>query len=336
MKQIITLLLLAFGFSISLQAQNKVVMSKMTATWCINCGTWGWGFMEGVKDEFQQRDDALVLGVHFSGNLQNDVSVWWKDNLNIVGQPQFYLNNEKVSVGSSSWNNKLSEIPGDIDNIQANASVDDLSFVNAFINADDKIETNLLIGPASGPSDNDQYFNVYIYENNVEEVQSGHSGTVLHPNVLRASMLNDFEGTLLGAAGSMPNPTPSNFNASYPLDDSWDPENLGLLAIWWEKIDDTYVIKQSTAIDNIGLLSSSETTFDKNLFSAINTETSINISTESDEDFNYALSNVQGQTIAQGTLNREASISTTEMTSGMYLLNISKGNKYFTQKLFVK
>lgn len=337
MKQIFTFLIVVLSIGLNAQQnQNQIIFSKATATWCPNCGTWGWGFMEGVKDEFKQNDNGLVLGVHYSGNLQNPTAQWWASNLNTAGQPQFYLNNEKVGVNSGNWNDKIAETLTQVEDTQANFNkVAFFNFVNAYINDDGDIEANLLAGPDESPT-NDEYLGIYIFENNVEDVQSGLSGMQMHPNVLRDVIQDNPEGELFVEAGSIWTAAPAELRFTYPVADNWNVDNLGLLAVWWEKIDNSFIIKQATSIENIGTLSSISSTLDENLFSVINTESDIKISASTDDNYAYAIVSLSGKIVNRGNLNGELSISTDQWATGMYMVNIHKDGNYFTQKVFVK
>jgi len=331
MKQIITVLILfVSSFSFAQQAENTYIMSKVTATWCPNCGTWGWGFMEGGKDEFKDRDYAMVLGVHYSGNLKTDVGVWWANNLSSVGQPTFYMNNNRVSVSSGSWQNKVSEVITGVDQEYALwDGINAFRITNAFINGDGNIETNISINPDMPVGEND-YFALYVFENNVQDVQSGLSGTVSHPNVLREGFNENHQGELVSSLGS------GDLNFQHAFNENWNRENVGLLAIWWNETADGFVINQAKAIENIGLLSSSEDTLDESLFSVISNESTIELSVTNDDTYNYTISEMSGKILNQGNFRKQKSISSLDLISGMYIVSIQKDNKQFTQKIFVR
>lgn len=331
MKHFFTLILIAFA--LSAQSQNTAVFSKVTATWCPNCGTWGWDFMEEMKGMYNGGDDALILGVHHSGNLRNEVSSWWSDNLKPVGQPQFFVNNTNTKAGSSNWSSKLTEIGTMINDFGASGNAP-TSFVNAYINSNGEIETNIINQPIE-TSTNDQYFNIYLFENNVEDIQSGQSGTVMHPNVLRASIFDSNEGQLI-PAGSISVTAPIELNYTYALDPNWNPDNVGLLAIMWEDVDGTFQLKSATAVKNIGRLSNVESSLDGDLFS-IKTETSaISIAANNNSNYNYSLADMSGKTVVNGEFSQNVSFSTEQFPNGIYILNIQEGDKYFTQKVFIR
>ncbi|MEO1714235.1 MAG: hypothetical protein AAFU60_12955 [Bacteroidota bacterium] len=66
MKQTSLLFALLLVLGGSLQAQEVMevttpVITKKTATWCINCGTWGWDLFEGLVSANQNSAVFLVI-----------------------------------------------------------------------------------------------------------------------------------------------------------------------------------------------------------------------------------------------------------------------------------
>ena len=335
MKHLFTLLLF-IGFSLSAQAQSIAVFSKVTATWCPNCGTWGWDLMEAMKAEYANGNEALILGVHYSGDLKNPTAEWFAQNLNAQGQPQFFVDNTRISVGSSNWQSQMATIEEMIANDQPKNTAQ-FKFVNAFINGQGEIETNIEFEPLSEVPENDLYFAVYIFENNVLNSQAGLGGTTAeHPNVLRRAISASPEGELFATAGNSVTTLGATANFKATVQDNWQPEELGLLAIAYEKTDDGFIINHAKAAQNIGLLSSDDNVLDANNFVVINDATSINVKSTDDVKYNCTLLDAQGKIIQSAILDRELSMATGQLTAGIYILNIQNKGKYFSQKVFIK
>jgi len=335
MKHLFTLLLF-IGFSLSAQAQSTAVFSKVTATWCPNCGTWGWGLMEAMKAEYANGNEALILGVHYSGDLKNPTAEWFAKNLNAQGQPQFFVNNTRVSAGSSNWQSQIATIEEMITNDQPKNTAQ-FKFVKAFINGQGDIEANIEFEPFSEAPENDLYFAVYIFENNVSNSQSGLSGgNAEHPNVLRRAIGASPEGELFATAGNTVTTLGATANFTASVQDNWKPEELGLLAIAYEKIGDEFIINHAKAVQNIGLLSTDNNVLDANNFVVINDATTINVKSTDDLTYNCTLLDAQGKVIQSAILDRELSMATGQLTAGIYILNIQNKDKYFSQKVFIK
>ena len=73
MEQRIFTLLLFFALSFSnIHAQDvpevqRTLLTKVTATWCPSCGSWGWSFFEDIIED--NTGKATFMGAHHSGNL---------------------------------------------------------------------------------------------------------------------------------------------------------------------------------------------------------------------------------------------------------------------------
>ena len=94
---------LTIGFSQDVPEVQQSLITKITATWCPNCGGWGWTFFENIYDD--NADKALLIAAHYSGELQTSVSSDFADNFNISYQPFFILGNENQNVNGEtvSW-----------------------------------------------------------------------------------------------------------------------------------------------------------------------------------------------------------------------------------------
>jgi len=330
MKRILALAILSFSFVFSAQAQLKQtpVFSKVTATWCPRCGTWGWDFMEEMKDMYNNGSEAVILGVHYSGNLQNPTAEWFADNLNPIGQPVFFINNTDQNV-STNWTGKIPTIQSDIETLNAEEPVQALSFASAYINENNEIVANVTKSASSFDGSSEYYFGVYVFENNVEETQSPR-GASSHPNVLRDVMSNNFWGDLVSD-----NTTEITEEYTMALNDNWDANNVGLVGILWRKSGSSYIFENSSVVYNVGLLSSAYELIDDAIVDVKSLATEITVSIDADEDYNVSLVNPLGQIVSQNRLYRNLSINTSNLVTGIYTLHISQGNQIMTKQVFV-
>jgi len=308
--------------------QNNPVFSKVTATWCPNCGNWGWDYMETMKDEFAS-GPATILGVHYSGDLANETAVWFADNLNSVGQPVFYLNNTKVAVGSSNWSDQV-ESTKDMATEAITSGLDIISFdgitmgngqINATINIREMPNTT-----------NEVYAAVYVYENNVENNQSG-NGLSLHPNVLRSALgptaiTIDNDGVLFGA--------PSDLTFLGVIQSEWVENELGLLAVVYEKVGETYEIRSSQSVSNIALTLDAEELLAQDIFTFKDGADNLEILVNDDADYQLTLHNMGGQTLMTKQFNNSVNIDKTNLTTGMYIANFRSGNAVLSQQVFIR
>lgn len=329
MKRILALTILSLSFLFAQAQQSKTpVFSKVTATWCPNCGSWGWDFMEEMKEMYNDGQEAVILGVHFSGNLQNPTAQWFSDNLKSLGQPVFFVNNEDLNATRNNWSSKIPEIQAKFEEISNEQPGQLLSFASAYINEENEIVANVTKSSSAFGSD-EYYLGVYVFENNVEENQSP-IGLSSHPNVLRDVISDNFWGDL-AQEGS------SDITTEYKmiLDSNWDANNVGLVAILWKKVDNDYIIDNSAVIYNIGLLSSGFELIDEDLVDIKSFSNQIEISIDANEDYIVSLINPLGQLVDKQTFNRNTIINTSSLVTGIYTVHISQGNQIISKQLFV-
>jgi len=331
MKRILLLSILSFCFLNTEAQQLKIpVFSKVTATWCTNCGQWGWDFMEEMKDIYNNGQEAVILGVHSSGDLRNPTAEWFARNLRPIGQPVYYIDNQDQSATSGNWSNKILDLENKIKEINSEQVVQEFSFDNAYINENNEIVASLSKSPSSFNTSDEYYFGVYVFENNVEANQTP-IGISSHPNVLRDVMSDNSWGDLIADN----NTDIITEEYKMPLDNNWDANNIGLTAILWKKVDDNFIIENSAVIYNIGLLSSDHELINEDIVDIKSLSNQIRITIDANEGYNVSLINPLGQVLNKETFNRTIDINTSNMTSGIYTVHISHKNQFLSKQVFI-
>lgn len=304
--------------------QNTPVMSKVTATWCSNCGSWGWGFMEDMKDEFVD-GPGIVLGVHYSGDLANSTAEWWASTLNSSGQPKFYMNNDLLSVNRNNWSDEVSNVVSMADDIASAAADGRFEYDRILLDNDVLMVTvNVTAMPSGNGTIN---LANYVYENNVLYEQAGLSGMVNHPNVLRSTMGPDFSGMTITDVGTY------EFRMDIPAD--WDQDELGVLTVIWSDEGNGPSINASQAVDMVSLISSSDDLLDESEFIFANEAHGIRISTENSEIYNLSLTDTQGRQLLNSKLNGQQVIQKSELSKGMYFVTIQGKEGTLSRQIFI-
>ena len=234
MKQLSLLFALLLVMGSTLQAQEVMevttpVITKKTATWCVNCGTWGWDLFEGLVA--QNQNDVVLMAAHFGGSqLENATSTAFVSNLGGAGQPRFYVNNDQQSVNSGN----------------AIASIGTISDLAATIAMEAPVANTGMIGTLDGTmlnvdakvkffqeADGEFYLGVYILENNFMFTQTGQSGTVPHKYILQDKITADAFGDEI-VNGAVAVGDEFTFNYTTDLAD-YDTANVSIAAIIYEK-----------------------------------------------------------------------------------------------------
>ena len=237
LKQI---LLIAFSFfSIALFGQDvpevqKPLVTKLTATWCTNCGTWGWELFEGIEED--NTGKALLLKAHFSGDLDNPVGDAFTTNFMAIGQPKFILNNEDQRATRNTVAADRVKIADQIDQMSLMAPVANMGFFAEMVNGKIEVQTKTkFFQEAQG----EYYLSLYVVEDAVSNNQSG-IGLTDHTAIIRTS----FEADAFGNRISMMNTIGEGmeFTASHSIDiaANWNTDNLYLVGMIWKKEGDVF------------------------------------------------------------------------------------------------
>ncbi len=236
MRKNFTIFLSMLFFISGLSAQTvpqeqQSLITKVTADWCYNCGTWGWSFYEDLMEDNDSK--ALMLKAHYSGGLSDQVGQDLSNNFGAVGQPRFYVDNTDQNVNSGSVAAKRTEIKNLVDNNATGSPI-----VNAAVDVYDDGTVNLKTEFFQNTS-GDYYTSVYIVEEGVSATQTP-INVVDHSDIIRQSLTTSTFGDLT-STGAVD--AGDAFTESYEfffLPD-WNIAFLEFVAIVWKKEGDTYI-----------------------------------------------------------------------------------------------
>ncbi len=186
MKFLYTLLLAVFCFNVGIsQSVKRPLITKRTATWCPNCGAWGWTFMKDVINEVES--DALVIATHFSGELQDPLNQDIADAFGGSGQPQFFLNGENQGANANNTADKLVQIREKVSQINEENAEFEIQLSAEYgtqDNGDYALYANANVLVENPLNDGTYTLGVYLVRDDINAIQSGQSGTVDHFKIL--------------------------------------------------------------------------------------------------------------------------------------------------------
>lgn len=321
MKHLFTLLIFLAFFSLNAQQQGNTIVTKATATWCPNCGNWGWDYLEALKEKFPSGPIVLVSAHKGNSDLQTEASKWYTDNLNVSGQPKFYFDNDINSVNGGNWESELDENV-QLLNDQADAApvlvqFDQYSILSGIITAKIRV--------ADLPPAADYTVATYVLENNVEYAQSGQGNDAIHTNIMRSS---------LGAPEGVSVAPNSTITMTGNVEDDWNVSELGLLVVLYQKEGDDYVITNSTYTPTATLANNQEL-LDAFLFSYSDEGSSLLISVEDENNYDFSLTDLSGKVVMNDNFSNNIRINKSQVTAGMYVVTFRSENKILSQQIFI-
>lgn len=231
LKQI---LLIAFSFlSVTLFSQDvpevqKPLVTKLTATWCVNCGTWGWELFEGIEED--NTGKALLLKAHFSGDLDNPVGDAFTSNFSAFGQPKFILNNEDQRATRNNVASDRVKIADQIEQMSMMPPVANMGFFAEMVNGKIEVQAKTKFFQES---QGEYYLSLYVVEDAVRNNQTG-IGMTDHTAIIRTSFDADVFGTRISMMNMIGEGMEFTTNHSIDIHPDWNTDNLYLAGMIWK------------------------------------------------------------------------------------------------------
>jgi hypothetical protein len=317
---------------------QKPMLTKVTASWCPKCGTWGWEYMERAMQEHQ--DEILFAGAHYSGDLRTSAASFLASNFQSIGQPVFFLNNEDQVVFSSNVDDRLEELKTAVADLLNEAPIANSGLTVSSDGSKISVHTKTrFFQPSSG----EYYLGVYVVENGVVNYQSGRGADAVHPFVIQAAMTPNEQGLLLmngsiGAGMEFEN----DFNID--IDASWDLEKVHIYAIIWKSEGSVFEyvngyseqINESTSTgetESIGFSVKATPTI-------LNERLTLQIASDIQRDLDVHVFSQQGQLITYDAIavpqgNSTIQFASINLVTGLYLVKVFDGKEISTAK-FIK
>ena len=342
-KQLFFTLTITIFTLINISAQTvpntqQAMITKITATWCPNCGGWGWDFYNNIYSD--NADKALMLQANYSGELQNQVSQDFAQNFNVNYQPYFILGNTNQNVTSSNAASKRTIIKTQVDSI-----FDATPIANSGLLAElDGNTLNVTVRTRFFQETIGEYYlGVYVIEDGVVNFQQNQGDNAVHKNVLRTSMTNESFGVFLddGVVEEF-----SEFLNEFSIQlGDWNVNNLEIAAIIWKKEGAAYTYINSNSTTELGtvgvtLIPEDEIGFD--VYPTVsNSKITIAVDLKNDvNDVKLELFDPSGkklETIFEG--RSTSGLKTFELdksmvnSNGLYFLMLHSGDKVSTKKV---
>lgn len=171
------------------------MISKTSADWCSNCGSWGWNMHKQLLEKLENKQ-TILWALHTSGNLTNNTSAAIAANLGAVGHPRFFESLEDMNVNSSNIASKLLEAEAIV---ELNQLIDPFAGIgiDATIKQTGsgrelqvKAKTEFFLPVSQG----DYHLGLYLVHDQLIAPQSGQGNNAVHRYVLRRSLFANHFG----------------------------------------------------------------------------------------------------------------------------------------------
>lgn len=252
MNRFISTLLVFSLFNITVQAQNIVVpqtqrplITKRTASWCPNCGGWGWTFFRNIIND--NNGKAVFFANHYDGIHTSPTTLALASNYGGVSQPLFFLNNTNQNVSSGATASARTNIQN-----QVNAAWATPPVVQSGIRAIHNSAAQTLSVTAKSrffqSASGEYYLGIYLVFKEFVGFQSGQGNNAEHKEMMRSHLTTDVFGEQI-ANGAVAAGTESEVSGQISIA-GLDPTQLRIVTIIWKKEGNTYRVTNANETDD--------------------------------------------------------------------------------------
>jgi hypothetical protein len=348
-KSLHTVCLLLFTSLIMAQAVTPVqtiLLSKRTADWCPNCGTWGWNFSKSVLDKTKDQD-IVFWNVHHSGGLLNATTDAIAKNLGGSYQPIFFVNTDVedlgVSSGATSQTNAINNLLAYLDlNKAAGAFVGMGS--EAIIDGSNNVKVKAKVKFYEAASSVEDFFiGAYIVKKNFVHPQASVGNTAVHHSVLSESLTpNAIFGTKI-----VKGPVAANkeFTAefSYPnlkLHNGKMSDTKIVVVMWkYDSATKRYVYNNSREV-SLSTVSATKDEFNDDAFNFNPVLDNGRINLTFNQDITnpvVSMVDLAGKSVNLNvslTSNKTAEVEVNAAPAGIYILKVQANNTYKAKQIY--
>jgi len=245
MKRLLLLAFLSFA-TLAMNAQEIsedqwTLVSKKTADWCSNCGSWGWDFKNELLED-QMGMPVVFWMVHHSGGLKTPTSEAISDNFGGGGQPLFFLNTDNMNVGSFNTTEKRAEFQLLIESLNGFPPFAGVGSTATFDG--EKITTTARVKFLLNLEGGDYWLSSYLVDDELVAFQQSQGNNAVHENIL----LHSFNGTDYFGENIITGEVTANqeFTVDGELDFSGQPnipdysEGYSVVTILWGRVGGKY------------------------------------------------------------------------------------------------
>lgn len=303
-------------FTLMAQAQDievpqiqRAIVTKHTATWCTNCGRTAWDVFTQVVDNLG--DNAIPLSAHRSrsSDLYSDAAAAFLENMDgVIYQPEFFVNEKKISGGSSDlYNNIESEV------FAIEAQTPDVQTgLELYLNEDGSGPLRINTRTKFFRELSGQYFlSLWLIEKEVVAFQQSRGDSAIHKQVIRKALTESPFGMELFNGNAGPDED-IYMDLEYELEEGETMEGKEVMVAIWRWQNDRYNYINSNTSD---------------VFFTQNTSTSVNELNAKVLDFTVAPTIVDNESVITIELDQtidQAQINIFSAT-GQWSKNIFEG-----------
>ncbi len=345
MKKNFLFFLIILGLSKTIEAQTVStvrlpLITKITATWCNPCGTWGWTLNEDIMN---QNPESITLCLHASTTSQlydpAAATIYSVFNPQSSGVPSWYVDGVRKTQYSTNGGVYTTQTKNAVKAATDSILVNDAQAGAGFLWSWNGNTLNITAkAEFFVPTNGDYYLGVYIIEDDVVKYQNGIGNNAVHHPTFRKAVSNETGDFLISGNVSSGQSFIKNYTFTTPND--YVKSKMRLMAIVWKQENSGPVIVNTSVSDFL-----QQTPTSKNISSNFQLELYPNPTQNQQfkiknltQNEKISVFDLLGKNISikHQIFNNEVLVQLPENTpKGIYIVQVTKDSKTYTQKLIV-
>ncbi len=327
------------------ERRNTALFYKITATWCLHCGSWGWDLANEIKEN--KEEDLLYMALYNSGQTEmnnrafyNGTAVTLGFNFRHSGWPSFGVNG--VNLIDKHQGNGLD---ADAMKQECYDSIDAFVQREALVNAASRIEqadNKLQVKTRARFFEDavgEYYLASYIIEDGALNYQNRQNGMVEHKGVLRGT-LDSLDWGQKMVSDSVAAGATFSYDYAFSLEGKdWDVQKLVVYNIVWKKEGSRYhyINGSKTAVGQPTSVNKERKAAAGQLYPVPCGNTLyIAPTAKTVAPADYRITDIAGRVLQQGIWNSSAGLDVSSLTEGVYFISLRQEDGFVVSKQFVK
>jgi len=312
------------------------MISKTSADWCSNCGSWGWNMHKQLLDKLENKQ-TILWALHTSGNLTNNTSAAIAANLGAVGHPRFFESLEDMNVNSSNIASKLLEAEAVV---ELNQLIDPFAGIgiDATIKQTGsgrelqvKAKTEFFLPVSQG----DYHLGLYLVHDQLIAPQTGQGNNAVHRYLLRRSLFANHFGEPLAKG---PIAAGKTFETQATITDVPEGNVKVVAVIWNRRSDGKYLFFNANLVTpQVSSSTQEENNSQEVTFMSKDQKIYIHNEQQSLSGCQFSLFDMNGMMIDNKTYEQAYDSGLgNELKTGVYMVQVFRGSRMlFSNKVIV-
>lgn len=222
--------------TLEIQTKQMSLVSKMTATWCHSCGSWGWDLFNNIINSTNRKAVFMAAYCSSTSGFYNSVAQEMYNNFTPgYGLPTFTLNGQNETVYVSGYVDDIKTRDNIISKVNENWNKEPIAGAGLAYTINENTVSLTAKVKFFAEAQGEYYLAAYLIEDGAKGFQSTR-GETSHHYVLRGTADNKSFGEMI-SAGNISEGFETEKSYTFNTDEKINTDKLYIAVIIWKKTE---------------------------------------------------------------------------------------------------